>query len=61
MNENLIVEIWLNFTTWWVDLLSFALISFSTGNLKITGMFSLKIIVYQIYPSYGEFKINKYN
>lgn len=34
MDGNLNLEIWLNLTTWWVELLHFALISFSIGNLK---------------------------
>ncbi len=64
MDGYLNLELWLSYTTWWVDLLSFALISFSIGNLKSERV-SLKQesnvlrLDYHIYPSYGEFKINK--
>ncbi len=45
---------------WWVDL-SFALMSFSIGNLYERYFLLNKMNVwdYQIYPSYGEFKMNK--
>lgn len=64
MDGYLNLEIWLSYTTWWVDLLGFALISFSIGNLKTDIYFLLNKmnilrLDHQIYPSYGEFKINK--
>lgn len=66
MDGNLNLEIWLNLTTWWVELLHFALISFSIGNLKseiyfILNEMNVLKLDYQIYPNYGEFKRNKYN